>query len=124
MKIAAPQYTTLMPASNEIKQTKHKYICSTEQSITTLTNSGNSIPISHSTYSGCTANAASHAFVRAESMFHYYISQNRNLDSKSYPPSANSFVYRDEEQPATYREISRRKPGMYLSKNTSNHNFY
>ena len=118
MTIAAPQYTTLTSANISSKPScsKNKSTESSEHSsLTTFSHSANPEYVQHQAYSPCSLNGGNHAFIRSENMLHYYASQNRNLDSKSFPPFSNSFAYRDGNQVGSYRDLARRKPGTLMS---------
>ena len=117
MKIADPQYTLLNSASNSSRHPtqKHRYICSTEQSIiTTSMNSTNSIPISHHNLPVCPSNVTTRPQIRTDRMFHYNFSQDKMQDSKFLPSSPNSLIYRAEDQAASYRALVKRKHSRSL----------
>ena len=116
MKIAGPQYTLLSSVSNTSRHPtlKHRYICSTEQSITASTNSTNSLPISQHNLPTCPSNATNRPQVRPESMFHYNFSQDKMQDSKFLPSSPNSIMYRTDDQAASFRGLVKRKHSRSL----------
>lgn len=108
MKIAPPQYTALTPATMIIKQSynKIKYTHSLEHS-NVLTKS----EYAHETHSASSPHGTAHSLIRSENTLHQYIGQNRNLESKSFPSSANSYSIGHGDQLASYKELTKRKPG-------------
>ena len=117
MKIAIPHYTTLYSSADTSKQStiKHRYIFSTEQTVTTSTNLINSLSIPHQDISGCSSNLTVRPSVRAESMLNHYHNPSKMQGQKSMLSSSSSAMYRNDGQTATYRDSVRRKIGKSSS---------